>query len=186
MVDNAYYHLMWANGWEYGPKPAVPFVPASQPHLGFFNVDVKGSNNVTAKPNPDQEFNGMISAGGLYHDTSFWFDANAVWLGCKNPGPNNCEWVVNGWKIDSITGKWNIEAQMSFSTPPCPQMAECLLSPVQFTADFRNLTALQFVATIPPNKTKVSYYMDDLHMVWSNKSCAATQERQKAGPDVTL
>ncbi|KAI4148297.1 MAG: hypothetical protein LQ340_005145 [Diploschistes diacapsis] len=187
-IENPYHQLVWANGWSYAPRPAVPFLPQSPPHLGIFIVDADDqphSDNFTGTPLPDQDFNGAFGANAYYTSTAYWVDLFSGYFGCQNSGPNDCEWSANGWTVDAATNEIGPDATMVFSTPPCPGLTGCSLAKITFTDDFRNLTRVQFVATLPTSTTRLTYYVDDLEMAWSNKSCAATKERQ-AQPDVIV
>ncbi|MCJ1324698.1 hypothetical protein MMC10_001360 [Thelotrema lepadinum] len=185
LLGEPYYHLMWADGWSYVPKPIEPFLPSSPPQLGIFNVNASviphWKNTTTAKPLPDQIWGSMFGAGPNYLNSSYWIDVDSAALGCENPGPDDCEWSANGWTVDPGTTKITLTATHSFITPPCPGLTNCSLTSIPFPSTFSNLVAMELVAQLPTTGENVTYFMDDLKGFWSDKSCLATHVRQTQG-----
>ena len=117
------------------------------------------------------EMTGEIGSGPRASDSAFWIDAYSVYLGCTNPGPNDCSITVKGYQNSSAFSY----ITQGFTQPPCPEMKNCSLAFVELADGFRNLTGLQIIATV--EFTPVDWYMDNLSLGWSNNSCAAQLDR---------
>ena len=87
---------------------------------------------------------GEIGSGPRALDSAYWIDAYSAYLGCTNPGPDNCSIMVKGyqnWSTFSVITQGLTQA-------PCPGMKNCSLALVDFADGFRNLTGLQIIATV--------------------------------------
>lgn len=93
-------------------------------------------------------------------------------LGCASGGPEDCAITITGHAKsgDNLT--------QTVTQPPCPGLKNCTLQLVNLDAGFRNLTALQIVATV--DGMAVDWYMDDIELGWSDNTCAAQLTRSSS------
>ena len=118
------------------------------------------------------ELTGEIGSGPrASSDSAYWIDAYSAYLGCTNPGPNDCSITVKGYQNSSAFSY----ITQGFTQPPCLEMKNCSLALVELADGFRNLTGLQIIATV--GGTPVDWYMDNLSLGWSNNTCAAQLKR---------
>ncbi|KAK4497927.1 hypothetical protein PRZ48_010582 [Zasmidium cellare] len=174
-VGRPYHHLYFSDGYVYAPAPAEPYTPVSSPNVAAFANPMRTgwNRNSTGKDNVEPgEF------GGAFNDDSpaFWFDANTAYLGCDNPGPDDCT-------IEATAYAWNPQADdetpiaaQNYTIPACSQ--NCEMVEVAFPTTFRSLSGIQFRAIVD-NEPR-TFYVDDLNMRWSNSSCDAGMTRQKS------
>jgi hypothetical protein len=146
------------------------------------SANIHGDNFTGTPPSGEVE-NGMFGAGPRYQESAFWFDAFDTWLGCQNPGPADCQLTANGYQYDPISGNSVLKVQQTFYAPPCPALQDCEMEQYHFSGHFRNLTALQILATVEGGNTLISWYMDDVSLSWTNKTCAATMLRDEAAAE---
>ena len=177
---NPYNKLFWSQGWTYGPPPTKPYNPSSPPFLGAFVVDGNAnvrSSNFTGTIPSGSDVNGMFGAGPRYENTAYWIDAYSALIGCTNFNDQVCEILLNGFGYDEETKVSGIKVQQRHTILPCESGSNCPLQEISFGSAFRNLTAVQIVATHPDSYLPVGYYIDDIKLAWSNSSCAASNER---------
>ena len=134
-------------------------------------LGVSGSRGSADSEILQLELTGEIGSGPRAFDSAYWIDAYSAYLGCTNPGPNDCSITVKGYQNSSAFSY----ITQGFTQPPCPEMKNCSLALVELADGFRNLTGLQIIATV--GGTPVDWYMDNLSLGWSNNTCAAQLDR---------
>ncbi|CZT25761.1 uncharacterized protein RCC_11430 [Ramularia collo-cygni] len=169
-----YHHLTFSNGFVYAPVPVAPFTPISQPNVAAFLAD---GTSMRTGGRPDGT--GEISDGPTPDDVSaFWFDAFGGFLGCDNAGPDDCTMEVTGLHWDPIANDEAPAFTQKYSLPPCPAYRNCALTLITFPSTARRLSGLEVRAV--RNGEPRRFFMDDMHMAWSNKTCDAGLLRQQA------
>lgn len=170
-IFNPYRKLFWQDQFGYVPPPSDPFPPKSPPQLAVYRTHGLGAQG---SPNAGLELSGEVGSGPRASSSAYWFDANAVWFGCSDGSHVHCIVTINGYTNGSST------RTMSYTTAldPCFGLKGCTLTHIEFPDEFRSLSGLQFIATIAGEV--VDYYMDDLHLTWSNQTCEAEGERSSA------
>ena len=163
-IFSPYHELFWQGHFGYVPPPTDPFPPHSPPQLAVYRA---GSPIASASGGLDLQLNGEIGAGPRANRNAYWIDVHSAWLGCANGGPSDCIITVHGY----IDGGSSSRVTQNINLPPCPGLKNCSLALVNFDGGFRGLTGLQILATA--DAKAVDYYIDDLHLGWSNNSCAA-------------
>lgn len=169
-----YHHLTFSNGFVYGPQSVEPFAPISQPNVAAFLANGTGMRTGTQPGDGDT---GEIGDGPGPDDVSaFWFDAFGAFLGCDNAGPGNCTMEVTGLHWDPVAKDETPAFSQNYTLPPCPAFRNCALTPITFPSTARDLTGLEIRAV--RNGEPRMFFMDDMHMAWSNTSCDAGMVRQ--------
>ncbi|KAJ8611629.1 hypothetical protein MRB53_037853 [Persea americana] len=181
-IFNGYHHLAWSNGYVYAPPPKDPFSPHSAPHLAVFLGNASG-NSSDLTPSAMAPVSGMIGPGEFGDGSSsavsaFWFDAYSAWLGCDNPGPESCTYVITAFVWDEEGRREKQIDQQTATTSACPGFQNCQLQEVQFPQSFVNLTGLQIQAY--KGADQVMFFMDDVQLAWSNNTCAAGLRRAQS------
>ena len=119
----------------------------------------------------------MFGAGPNFDDSAYWIDVFQAKVGCANMKSGLCTIRANGFMYDEASKQSVLRVRQSFVQPPCQTDTGCSLKQLHFGGHFANLTALQIIASIEDSPDPVSWYIDDLEVSWSDKSCAATKKR---------
>lgn len=163
-----YHHLTFSNGFVYAPQDVEPFTANSQPNVAAFLANGTGMRTGAGD-------SGEISDGP--DDVSaFWFDAFSAFLGCDNAGPGNCTMEVTGLHWDPVAKDETPAFSQSYTLPPCPGNRNCVLTPITFPSTARSLSGLQ-IRAVRAGEPRM-FFMDDMNMAWSNKTCDAGLLRQ--------
>jgi hypothetical protein len=170
-IFNPYRKLYFQDHFGYVPPPSDPFPPHSPPQLAIYR---EAGLDFTGSPDSGLLLLGEIGSGPRASDSAYWIDANSVWFGCANGGPQDCTIKINGF----TNGTTSPTITQTVTQPPCQGLKNCSLDLVEFSDDFHDLTGLQIIAKI--GTETVDYYMDDLELSWSNNTCAAQQERSSS------
>lgn len=169
---NPYYKLFFEAGFGYVPPPSDPFPPTSLPQLAVYRKYNKADLGLS--PDAELQLPGEIGAGPRASESAYWIDAYSAYLGCNNSGPAGCTITVNGYnhasRIPQVT--------QTTTQPACPGLVNCFWKFVEFSEEFRDLSGIQFLATV--GGKPVDWYMDDLALGWSNNTCAAQFKRASA------
>lgn len=168
-----YHHLTFSNGFVYGPQLVEPFAPVSQPNVAAFLADGTGVRT-GSRPSDTGEIGDSPAQDNV---SAFWFDAFNAFLGCDNAGPGNCTMEVTGLRWDPVVEDEVPAFVQSYSLPPCPTNRNCALTPVTFPGTARGLSGLEIRAA--RNGVPRMFFMDDMHMAWSNTTCDAGMLRQR-------
>ena len=171
-ILNPYYKLFFEAGFGYVPPPSDPFPPISPPQLAVY----RNYNSVKSNPSPDAGLllPGELGAGPRASESAYWVDAYSTYLGCNNNETADCTITINGYNSTSSYP----QVSQTTTQPRCPGLVNCHLGFVEFLGSFRNLSGIQFVASVAGQP--VDWYMDDLALAWSNNTCAAQVERASA------
>ena len=175
-VPNPYHHLSFSNGYVYAPQPSEPFTPVSPPHLAVFLAN--GTGMKAGSLSPYALKSGEIGDGTRGSLSAFWFDAHSAFLGCDNAGPDECELLILGYTWDLTSNQEILSYSQNASLPPCPNFKDCKLEQVNFPTSFRGLSGLQIQAYVD-NQPRM-FFMDNLDLAWTNKTCAAGKLRQSS------
>ncbi|RMY29184.1 hypothetical protein D0866_08879, partial [Hortaea werneckii] len=175
-VPNPYHHLIFSDGYVYGPSPKVPYVPSSQPKLAVFLANAGG---VTARPRSSTIESGEVGDGPYESASAFWFDAYSAFFGCDSP--DGCTMVFTGYTY-SADAKDEVPSYSQNATiPACPTLtsgnASCQLQRVDFPSAFRGLSGLRMQA-FSGNEERM-FFLDDLALGWTNNDCEAGMARLK-------
>ncbi|RMY50737.1 hypothetical protein D0865_06734 [Hortaea werneckii] len=175
-VPNPYHHLIFSDGYVYGPSPKVPYVPSSQPKLAVFLANAGG---VTARPRSSTMESGEVGDGPYESASAFWFDAYSAFFGCDSP--DGCTMVFTGYTY-SADAKDEVPSYSQNATiPACPTLtsgnASCQLQRVDFPRAFRGLSGLRMQA-FSGNEERM-FFLDDLALGWTNNDCEAGMARLK-------
>ncbi|RMY77235.1 hypothetical protein D0863_01434 [Hortaea werneckii] len=175
-VPNPYHHLIFSDGYVYGPSPKVPYVPSSQPKLAVFLANASG---VTARPRSSTMETGEVGDGPYESASAFWFDAYSAFFGCDSP--DGCTMVFTGYTY-SADAKDEVPSYSQNATiPACPTLtsgnASCQLQRVDFPRAFRGLSGLRMQA-FSGNEERM-FFLDDLALGWTNNDCEAGMARLK-------
>ncbi|KAI9827463.1 MAG: hypothetical protein M1832_004813 [Thelocarpon impressellum] len=176
-----YHHLTFSEGFTFVPPPTVPFPPTSQPRLAAYIVNSGAAITVDDPRTPPKTIDGTfgsLGAGLRLKDSTYWIDAYGASLGCDNGGVSDCNITVFGYSYSPVTGKETLAAEEIFTIPPCPEFKDCNLFPVDFAPTYRGLSTLILRALV--GNRPVNWFIDDLHLGWSNSSCAAGLVRKAA------
>lgn len=166
-----YHHLTFSNGFVYAPERVEPFGAVSQPNVAAFLADGTG-----VRPGGSSSDPGEID--GPPDDVSaFWFDAFSGFLGCDNAGPGNCTMEVTGLHWDPVARDETPAFAQNYTLPPCTSYRNCALTPITFPSAARSLSGLEIRAI--RNGEPRMFFMDDMHMAWSNDTCDAGMLRQE-------
>ncbi|TPX25337.1 hypothetical protein DIZ76_010789 [Coccidioides immitis] len=167
-IFSPYHHLSFSNGWSYGPPPAQPFPPISNPHVGIFIP--KGQNTT----------GGEIGAGLRVDEDVFWFNVSSAYFGCNNGNKNNtpCMLTATASKYSAEHGIEVQEAATSFKIPPCPGFRNCKLTKIEFGPDWKGLSRVKLTATV--SGKPAIWLIDDIQMGWYNNTCAAGLLRSRS------
>ncbi|KAG5205851.1 hypothetical protein GTR04_6781 [Trichophyton interdigitale] len=170
-IFNPYHHFFFSSGWSYGPPPAEPFTPVSNPHIGI-HVPTKRDGE---KPQSKGEFGG----GPRASQKLFWFDAFSAQVGCSTGNTSHsCELTVQGLKYSAESGT-EIRAGVSrFMIPPCREPKHCILTEVLFGDGFSGLSGIEIEAQM--DGRAAMWYIDDILLRWYDDTCAAGIERQRS------
>ena len=166
-----YRHMLFSQGYVYAPKAAEPFSPVSSPNVAAFVDPMKAGRPPVNSPVEPGEI-------GTYDEdnAAFYFDAKSAYLGCSNPGPDDCTieatpYTYNTTLMDEVAGQAE-----NFTLSSCTQ--NCTLEKVSFPPSFKRLSGLQFRA-VADSKPRM-FFIDDMAMEWSNSSCSAGMTRQQS------
>ncbi|EFE41956.1 hypothetical protein TRV_03313 [Trichophyton verrucosum HKI 0517] len=170
-IFSPYHHFFFSSGWSYGPPPAEPFTPVSNPHIGI-HVPTKQEGE---KPQSKGEFGG----GPRASHKLFWFDAFSAQVGCNTGNSSRaCELTIQGLKYSAESGT-EIRAGVSrFTIPPCREPKHCILTEVLFGDGFSGLSGIEIEAQMDGRATM--WYIDDILLKWHDDTCAAGIERQRS------
>ncbi|KAI7720404.1 hypothetical protein KC353_g2213 [Hortaea werneckii] len=173
-VPNPYHHLIFSDGFVYGPSPKVPYVPSSQPKLAVFLANASG---VTARPRSSTMESGEVGDGPYESASAFWFNAYSAFFGCDSP--DGCTMVFTGYTY-SADAKDEVPSYSQNATiPACPTLnfgnASCQLQRVDFPSAFRGLSGLRMQA-FSGNEERM-FFLDDLALGWTNNNCEAANDR---------
>ncbi|KAI7664251.1 hypothetical protein KC318_g7831 [Hortaea werneckii] len=173
-VPNPYHHLIFSDGYVYGPSPKVPYVPSSQPKLAVFLANASG---VTARPRSSTMVSGEVGDGPYESASAFWFNAYSAFFGCDSP--DGCTMVFTGYTY-SADAKDEVSSYSQNATiPVCPTLtsgnASCQLQRVDFPSAFRGLSGLRMQA-FSGNEERM-FFLDDLALGWTNNDCEAGMAR---------
>ncbi|KAI7363238.1 hypothetical protein KC354_g6645 [Hortaea werneckii] len=176
-VPNPYHHLIFSDGYVYGPSPKVPYVPSSQPKLAVFLANASG---VTARPRSSTMESGEVGDGPYESASAFWFDAYSAFFGCDSP--DGCTMVFTGYTY-SADAKDEVPSYSQNATiPACPTLtsgnASCQLQRVDFPRAFRGLSGLRMQA-FSGNEERM-FFLDDLALGWTNNDCEADTKLLKS------
>ncbi|GAB1739727.1 hypothetical protein NU219Hw_g4667t1 [Hortaea werneckii] len=175
-VPNPYHHLIFSDGFVYGPSPKVPYIPSSQPKLAVFLANASG---VTARPRSSTMESGEVGDGPYESASAFWFNAYSAFFGCDSP--DGCTMVFTGYTY-SADAKDEVPSYSQNATiPACPTLtssnASCQLQRVDFPSAFRGLSGLRMQA-FSGNEERM-FFLDDLALGWTNNDCEAGMARLK-------
>ncbi|QIW96330.1 hypothetical protein AMS68_001848 [Peltaster fructicola] len=181
-IFNGYHHFAFSNGYVYAPPPSDPFTPHSSPHLAVFlgNASGNGSDNTPSAMAPTSGMirPGEFGDGSVAPVSAYWFNAYNVWLGCDNPGPEPCTYVVTAYAWNAATSNEQQVTTENVTTPGCPGLHDCQLQQVTFPSSFNGLSGLQIQAY--RGQDQVMFFMDDVSMGWYNNTCAAGLQRLRS------
>ncbi|KAI6874048.1 hypothetical protein KC338_g1370 [Hortaea werneckii] len=167
-VPNPYHHLVFSDGYVYGPSPKIPYVPSSQPKLAVFLANASG---ITARPRSSTMESGEVGDGPYESASAFWFNAYSAFFGCDSP--DGCTMVFTGYTY-SADAKDEVPSYSQNATiPACPTLtsgnASCQLQRVDFPNAFRGLSGLRMQA-FSGNEERM-FFLDDLALGWANNNC---------------
>lgn len=145
----------------------------SQPNVAAFLADGTG---VRSGGRP-QDIGEIGDGPAPDDDSAFWFDAFTTYLGCDNAGPDDCTMEVTGLHWDSVAKDETPAFSQNYTLPPCPGYRNCRLTPVTLPSTARSLSGLEIRAI--RNGEPRMFFMDDMRMAWSNKTCEAGMRRQQ-------
>ncbi|KAI7560348.1 hypothetical protein KC317_g9782, partial [Hortaea werneckii] len=173
-VPNPYHHLVFSDGYVYGPSPKIPYVPSSQPKLAVFLANASG---ITARPRSSTMESGEVGDGPYESASAFWFNAYSAFFGCDSP--DGCTMVFTGYTY-SADAKDEVPSYSQNATiPACPTLtsgnASCQLQRVDFPNAFRGLSGLRMQA-FSGNEERM-FFLDDLALGWANNNCEAGMAR---------
>ncbi|GAB1725665.1 hypothetical protein NU195Hw_g4824t1 [Hortaea werneckii] len=173
-VPNPYHHLVFSDGYVYGPSPKIPYVPSSQPKLAVFLANASG---ITARPRSSTMESGEVGDGPYESASAFWFNAYSAFFGCDSP--DGCTMVFTGYTY-SADAKDEVPSYSQNATiPGCPTLtsgnASCQLQRVDFPNAFRGLSGLRMQA-FSGNEERM-FFLDDLALGWANNNCEAGMAR---------
>ncbi|KAI6841672.1 hypothetical protein KC340_g6644 [Hortaea werneckii] len=175
-VPNPYHHLIFSDGYVYGPSPKVPYVPSSQPKLAVFLANASG---VTARPRSSTMEPGEVGDGPYESASAFWFDAYSAFFGCDSP--DGCTMVFTGYTYSADAKDEVPSYSQSATILACPTLtsgnASCQLQRVDFPSAFRGLSGLRMQA-FSGNEERM-FFLDDLALGWTNNDCEAGMARLK-------
>ncbi|ORX95359.1 hypothetical protein BCR34DRAFT_498530 [Clohesyomyces aquaticus] len=170
-MTNPYHHLFHANGFAYIPDSWEPYPAVSQPNIAmFFPLAGRLLPNT---PFAGTMLPGEIGAGPRAGVNAYWFDAFSGFFGCALNGVVSCTLRISGYKYDSTVQKEVLVVQQSVHIPPCYGYIRCRLTWIDFNADFRALSGIQFAAYVDGSNIPQIFMMDSLSMAWSNNTCSA-------------
>ncbi|RMY95720.1 hypothetical protein D0861_00583 [Hortaea werneckii] len=173
-VPNPYHHLVFSDGYVYGPSPKVPYVPSSQPKLAVFLANASG---ITARPRSSTMESGEVGDGPYESASAFWFNAYSAFFGCDSP--DGCTMVFTGYTY-SADAKDEVPSYSQNATiPACPTLnsgnASCQLQRVDFPTAFRGMSGLRMQA-FSGNEERM-FFLDDLALGWASNTCEAGMAR---------
>ncbi|KAK2857275.1 hypothetical protein FQN49_004861 [Arthroderma sp. PD_2] len=170
-IFSPYHHFFFSGGWSYGPPPAEPFAPVSNPHIGIYVP--AGKKGVKARPK------GEFGAGPRAAKKLFWFDAFVGHAGCDNGNSTMpCELTVTGLKYSAESDTEIPAGTSKFVIPPCIGPKHCNLTRLIFGDGFSGLSGMEIEARV--GGKAVTWYVDDLKLRWHDDTCAAGIERQRS------
>nr|POE47931.1 hypothetical protein CFP56_01259 [Quercus suber] len=168
-IPNPYNHLTFSDGYVYAPQPNESYAPQSNPHLAVFLANGRG---MTTSTMPTGEI-----ADGMYESSSaFWFDAQSVWLGCDNIGPEECTIMMTGYTWSTTAAKEIAAFEENTTISACPNQTKCALQQRLFPTSFVGLSGLQMQAYVGTESRM--FFLDDLALSWTNNTCQAGLIRQ--------
>ncbi|RMZ10563.1 hypothetical protein D0860_03792 [Hortaea werneckii] len=173
-VPNPYHHLVFSDGYVYGPSPKIPYVPSSRPKLAVFLANASG---ITARPRSSTMESGEVGDGPYESASAFWFNAYSAFFGCDSP--DGCTMVFTGYTY-SADAKDEVPSYSQNATiPACPTLnsgnASCQLQRVDFPTAFRGLSGLRMQA-FSGNEERM-FFLDDLALGWASNNCEAGMAR---------
>ncbi|KAF2807682.1 uncharacterized protein BDZ99DRAFT_420119 [Mytilinidion resinicola] len=169
-VVNAYHHLFSASGYAYVPPGYEPYPPASAPNVAMFFPITGLMPNL---PFVDSVRPGEIGAGPRASVNSYWFHAYNAFFGCDNPGPLDCTMRISGYQYDAAVEQEVLVTQQNTTIPACFGFKDCVLTQVDFSDQFRNLSGIQFEAFLINDILPSVFMVDSLAMGWYNNSCSS-------------
>ncbi|RKF77137.1 hypothetical protein GcC1_066001 [Golovinomyces cichoracearum] len=173
---NPYHHFDFSDGFTVVPPPTDPYIPSSKPllleYIPPLNSDEK-NNDTTYKDLSQQTY---ASIGNSDHGLTgcFNFIALGASFGCDSTGPD-CDFSFSGFRYNKNSRLASEVANQRQSIRSCPSLKECTLTSISFASSFENLDFLRINLTVA-GEPKI-WWMDDLSLAWSNKTCAACQCR---------
>lgn len=129
----------------------------------------------TGSPDVGDDILGEFGAGPRARNSAYWVDAYGASMGCDNRGPEDCIVTFSGFAYLKATDEEVIQVSASTTIPPCPELRDCPLLPVQLGDNFTGLSGLRIVARV--GDKPVIWFMDDVQLGWSNNTCVAGLER---------
>ncbi|OTA39711.1 hypothetical protein BTJ68_00343 [Hortaea werneckii EXF-2000] len=173
-VPNPYHHLVFSDGYVYGPSPKVPYVPSSQPKLAVFLANASG---ITARPRSSTMESGEVGDGPYESASAFWFNAYSAFFGCDSP--DGCTMVFTGYTYSADARDEVPSYSQNATIPACPTLnsgnASCQLQRVDFPKAFRGMSGLRMQA-FAGNEERM-FFLDDLALGWANNTCEAGMAR---------
>lgn len=170
-VDNPYHHLFYANGYAYVPDRWEPYPAISQPNVAMFLP--LGGSLLPNSPFAGTLLSGEIGAGPRASVDAYWFNAYSGFFGCALNGITPCTLMITGYRYDQTIRQEVVVAEQNVTLPACWGYFRCRLTQVNFTADFRALSGIQFNAYTYNLGIPQIHMMDDLQLEWYNNTCAA-------------
>ncbi|KAI7141636.1 hypothetical protein KC324_g16093 [Hortaea werneckii] len=175
-VPNPYHHLIFSDGYVYGPSPKVPYIPSSQPKLAVFLANASG---ITARPPLSTIESGEVGDGPYESASAFWFNAYSAFFGCDSP--DGCTMVFTGYTYSADANDEVPSYSQNATIPACPTLtsgnASCQLQRVDFPSSFRGLSGLRMQA-FSGNEERM-FFLDDLALGWTKNDCEAGMARLK-------
>lgn len=168
-----YHHFWFSNNFVYAPLPSEPFAPVSGSHLLVFLP--KDDVGVAASQEPPAEF----SVGPKSGNSSFWFDAYSMFLGCDDQGSDACVIEITGYTTGNLSSS---QAQSSVQVAvlqSCSTLAatSCKLAQVVLDPPMRALSGISINAYTSGGVASV-LYMDNVNLGWTDNSCQAGLQRE--------
>lgn len=167
-----YHQFDFSAGFVVVPPPTDPYLPSSKPLLVEF-VPNYGSNPFNPGTGPDAPLYGYSGdIGNADHGLigCFSFNAYGASFGCNSTGPD-CEFTFSGFRYDSTTQLTNAITSQQIAIPVCSTLLNCNLTSVTLDDTFVNLDSVRINVTVAG--TPQAWWMDDVRLGWTDKSCAA-------------
>ena len=120
---------------------------------------------------------GEFGAGPRARDSTYWIDAYGASMGCDNRGPEDCIVTFSGFRYVKSVDQEVLQISTNVTVPPCPELRNCSLHPVTLGDGFTGLSGLRVVARV--GDKPVIWFMDDVHLEWTNNTCAAGLQRYR-------
>ncbi|TQS36207.1 hypothetical protein Golomagni_03348 [Golovinomyces magnicellulatus] len=173
---NPYHHFEFSDGFTVVPPPTDPYLPSSKPLLLEYipQLNSNENNNDTTYKDLSQQISASIGNSDHGLTGCFNFIALGASFGCDSTGPD-CDFSFSGFRYNKNSRLASEVANQRQSIRSCPSLKECTLTSISFATTFENLDFFRINLTVA-GEPKI-WWMDDLSLAWSNKTCAACQCR---------